>query len=460
MIKFGTDGWRGIIADDFIVENVKKVAWAIGKYILEESGEGATLLVARDGRFLGERFARISSQVLAGMKRRPIVLEGPTATPVCAFAVKHLNAEGAIMFTASHNPLDYQGLKFIPSYAGPAIPSITDKIESYIATAPPDVKILEKDTECFDPTDVYISHIKNLAQVEGNGQKIVIDTLHGVGGRYLPRILKESRFEVTAIHEDLRPDFAGLSPEPKKETLRELACKAKELGVIGLSTDGDADRFGVVDVDGEFYPANYILAILYSYLLELGKRGGVARTVATTHMLDEIARHEGQPVWETPVGFKYLSQLLLKENVLLAGEESGGASISGHVPEKDGILICLLVLKVVCETKRPLRALLDDLYDKIGARYVSTRIDFNITHEQKEKLVALIGEWQDNTFCGEDVLSIKRDDGLKIVCDKAWVLLRPSGTEDVVRLYIEAKSDDILDKFKAGAIRVFGLDAK
>ena len=213
-------------------------------------------------------------------------------------------------------------------------------------------------------------------------------------------------------------------------------------------------------MDGEFYPANYILAILYSYLLELGKRGGVARTVATTHMLDEIARHEGQPVWETPVGFKYLSQLLLKENVLLAGEESGGASISGHVPEKDGILICLLVLKVVCETKRPLRALLDDLYDKIGARYVSTRIDFNITHEQKEKLVALIREWQDNTFCGEDVLSIKRDDGLKIVCDKAWVLLRPSGTEDVVRLYIEAKSDDILDKFKAGAIRVFGLDAK
>ncbi len=458
MIKFGTDGWRGIIADDFTVENVKKVSWAIGKHVLERFGPGAVVLVARDGRFLGERFVKVSSQVLSGMGLEPIVLEGPTATPVCAFAVKHLNAKGAIMFTASHNPPEYQGLKFIPFYAGPATPDITSVIESYIPDAPAKIKVAEEDARTFDPTENYIAHVKSLVQISGNGQVVVTDTLHGVGGRYLPRILRECGFEVVSINEELRSDFAGLSPEPKRETLGSLASEARRLKTLGLSTDGDADRFGIVDENGDFYSANYILAILYNYLLESGRKGGVARTVATTHMLDEIASIAGQPSWETPVGFKYLGQLLLRENVLLAGEESGGASIAGHIPEKDGIMICLLALKAVCDNGRPLRVLLDDIYKKLGARYVSIRMDFKITHEQKEQLVSVMDKWNDDTFCGENVLSLRRDDGLKIVCDKGWVLLRPSGTEDVVRLYIEANGDDMLEKLKKCSLQMFGLD--
>jgi len=458
MIKFGTDGWRGIIADDFIIENVKKVSWAIGKHILDKFGSGAVVLVARDGRFLGERFAEVSSQVLAGMGLEPIVLKGPTATPVCAFAVKHLNVKGAIMFTASHNPPEYQGLKFIPFYAGPATPDITSEIESHIPEAPAKIELAKGDIRTFDPTENYIAHVKSLVEINGKGRIVVTDTLHGVGGRYLPRILRECGFEVLSINEDLRPDFAGLSPEPKKETLENLASEARRLKTLGLSTDGDADRFGIVDETGDFYPANYILAILYNYLLESGKKGGVARTVATTHMLDEIARIAGQPSWETPVGFKYLGQLLLKENVLLAAEESGGASIAGHIPEKDGIMICLLVLKAVCDTGRPLRSLLDGIYKKIGAKYVSDRIDFKITHELKEQLVSAIKNWNDSTFCGRNVLSVRRDDGLKIVCDEGWVLLRLSGTEDVARLYIEANGDDALEKFKLCALQEFGLD--
>lgn len=458
MIKFGTDGWRGIIADDFTVENVKKVSWAIGKHVLERFGPGAVVLVARDGRFLGERFVKVSSQVLSGMGLEPIVLEGPTATPVCAFAVKHLNAKGAVMFTASHNPPEYQGLKFIPFYAGPATPDITSVIESYIPDAPAKIKVAEGDARTFDPTENYIAHVKSLVQISGNGQVVVTDTLHGVGGRYLPRILRECGFEVVSINEELRPDFAGLSPEPKRETLGNLASEARKLKTLGLSTDGDADRFGIVDENGDFYSANYILTILYNYLLESGRKGGVARTVATTHMLDEIARIAGQPSWETPVGFKYLGQLLLRENVLLAGEESGGASIAGHIPEKDGIMICILVLKAVCDSGHPLRVLLDNIYKKLGARYVSIRMDFKITHEQKEQLISVMDKWNDDTFCGENVLSLRRDDGLKIVCDKGWVLLRPSGTEDVVRLYIEANGDDMLEKLKRCSLQIFGLD--
>lgn len=460
MIKFGTDGWRGIIAGDFTVDNVKRVSWAIGKYILEEYGDKTSVLVARDGRFLGEKFAAIAAGVLAAMGLKPTILEGPTATPTCAYAVKEYGARGAIMFTASHNPPEYQGLKYIPYYAGPATPDITGKIESYITMAPPSVDTFKENIEYADPTESYIAHIKGIVQLEGNARKVIVDTLHGVGGRYLPRILRECGFDVISINEDIRPDFAGLSPEPKKETLESLMGKAKELNVIGLSTDGDADRFGVVDENGEFYPANYILAILYSYLLETGRTGGVARTVATTHMLDEIAKLAGQGVWETPVGFKYLGQLLLKEKVLLAGEESGGASIAGHIPEKDGILICLLVLKAVVETGHSLKELLEAVYDKIGAKYVSTRFDFKVAHEQKEKVISLIDSWQDRSFCGDAVVSVKRDDGLKIICERAWILLRPSGTEDVVRLYVEAKGEDILQKFKENAMNVFGLDVK
>jgi len=458
MIKFGTDGWRGIIADDFTVENVKKVSWAIGKHVLERFGPGAVVLVARDGRFLGERFVKVSSQVLSGMGLEPIVLEGPTATPVCAFAVKHLNAKGAIMFTASHNPPEYNGVKWIPHYAGPADPEITRDIEGHIArrakaeSAPRKMPIAEAMksgiVKQHDPSGKYMSHIQSLVDLSAIAKsrtKIVCDPLFSTGRGYIDRILKEAGCDVETIHAHRDPLFGGGSPDPSEGSLGDLREKVVSSGAdLGLATDGDADRFGAIDSDGTYLGANQIIPLLLLHLVRTRKaQGAVVRTIATTHLIDRIARAHGLDVVETPVGFKYICQVMRERSVIIGGEESGGLSIGGHVPEKDGILANLLLAEFRAVEGRSLGESFSDAMRKYGTSH-TRRVDVKFPDGAKrDALMRRLMERPPIKVAGRRVRDVSTVDGVRFGLDGGdWFLVRASGTEPVVRFYAEADSDE------------------
>ncbi len=456
-VRFGTDGWRGVIADDFTFDGVLVVSRAIGRYLLDHGMGGREVLVARDARFLGDAFSRLCAGELSSMGLEPVLLEGVSATPACAHAIVSRRAAGAVMFTASHNPPHYQGMKFIPHYGGPAFSEITSEIERNIAdllVSEPRPKRRPFEGEEVDLSQAYLDHVRSLVGDLGrlDGVRVAYDGMHGSGGRYVKPLLQSLGVDFVCLRERPDPTFGGVSPEPKAETLRDLISLCERDGYLGLATDGDADRFGVVDIGGVFFPANRVLALLYWYLLREGKRGGVARTVSTTHMLDAIASRRSQRCFETPVGFKHLAKLMLAEDVLLAGEESGGMSVKGHVPEKDGVLACLLVVKMVSSTGMSLSALWEELVEELGFQLYSRRRDVECSSEEKARILARMeGEDLSSRF-GLPVSKELRVDGLKLVFeDGSWVLIRPSGTEDMVRIYAEAFSPSQVDQLIARA---------
>ncbi len=467
-IKFGTDGWRGVIADDFIISNVFIVAKAIAEHVrefniykdLEEK-----IVIGHDTRFMGEIFAKKAVFTCERSGVSSFLITDYVATPVCAFAVVDGKFSGAIMFTASHNPYYYQGMKFIPYYGGPAFPEITADIEKRVndflnSDVGKETVASEGDVRHFDVSELKERYFDHLVKIIGDlkeisQKKVLLDTMHGTGGVYLGGILE--RYGIS--YDNLRPYpdayFGGILPEPKADTLKDLSARCKEGELLGLATDGDADRFGIVDVDGQFYPANKILPLLYWYMLKSGYKGNVARTVATTHFLDIIAKKYGFKSFETPVGFKHLAKLMIdsKNNILLAGEESGGASIGSHIPEKDGILICMLVYKMWCGTQSSLGDLWKELCKEMNAEFFSLRKDFECSAEEKENLKGSIPSLEFDRFAGSDVVSVRKDDGLKLVLsDGSWVLIRPSGTENMIRIYAEAnerkKIDLLIDEAK------------
>lgn len=469
-ISFGTDGWRGILAEDFNFANVRLVARSIGIYILNHDLAARGVVIGYDNRFFSDRFAAEIAGVLSGQGITVLITESATPTPVVAYGIKLHNAGGGIMLTASHNPPEYNGIKFIPEYAGPALPHITSEIEDYIRKLEAAGTGEEKEpgenkkapVTYVNPYADYARHICALVDIRAIGKamlKVVVDPMHGAGAGYLENLLMLAGASVTAIRNHCDPLFGGGLPEPAAKSLSLLREKVISRGAhLGLALDGDADRFGIIDSSGEFITPNQFLPILLYHLYTVKKlRGPVARTVATTHLLDRIAERAGQQVFETSVGFKYISQCLTEKGAVLGGEESGGLSVQGHVPEKDGILAGLLAAEIVAVHGKSLTALMRQVAGEYGRLY-SERLDVHTSPSEKERVLGLIKELEPASLGKRRVTGRNMADGVKFTLDGgAWVLVRPSGTEPLFRIYVEAGAPDEIKEIQEDTKAVLGL---
>ncbi|MEJ5228596.1 MAG: phosphoglucomutase/phosphomannomutase family protein [Pseudothermotoga sp.] len=450
-IKFGTSGWRAIISDQFTFSNVKIVSQAIAEYVKKTGGK--TLIVARDTRFMTEHYAQLVAQVLAANGIKVLMPENPTPTPVVSFAIRHYGLSGGINITASHNPPEYCGIKFNPADGSPAPPEVTKQIESLIEKIDeskiPMISIREASAkELFEIVEPKAEYMKTMAKkvdlerIKSAGLKVIADLLYGTAIGYLDELCKSICGDFEIVHDYRNPYFGGGRPEPDETRLREFAERVKNRGWDAVvATDGDADRFGIVDDTGDFVKPNEVIALLAHHLYKnKNLKGPVARTVATSHALDAVAHAFNEKVIETPVGFKFLASVLLSENAVIAGEESGGLTVQNHTPEKDGILACLLVLEMMAYEKKALSEIREEFRRNYGD-FFNTRIDFELKDEkEKQELLTKFRNIKDY-LSGIRVADQDSVDGMRYFFDRpgAWMLARASGTEPVVRIYLEAK---------------------
>ncbi|MBD1893572.1 phosphoglucomutase/phosphomannomutase family protein [Coleofasciculus sp. FACHB-129] len=449
-IKFGTDGWRGIIADDFTFANVCKVTRAIASYLENAYSKDRPVLVAYDTRFLADQFARTAAEVLADAGWTVKIVDRDCPTPVIAYNAKLLNSAGALMFTASHNPAPYCGIKYIPDYAGPATPEITDTIVANIEDAtdePPSGNNANK-ISTFDPKPDYLQFIYTLLDVErikSAGLKVKYDALYSTSRGYLDTVLERCGCDTEAFHTYRDVLFGGGMPEPKGEELIGLVEAVKKDGAdLGLATDGDSDRFGIVDEQGNVLTPNTVLLLLARHLVKnKGKTGAIVRTVATTHLLDNLAAKYGLEIYETAVGFKYIGEKMRETQVLIGGEESGGLSIIGHIPEKDGILADMLVAEAIAYEGKPLSQLVEEVIAEADGPLYNKRLDLHLEDAHK---AAVIDDFTKNPpaeVAGIKVKEVGRKDGIKLYLEEgSWILLRPSGTEPLMRVYLETNTPE------------------
>ena len=444
-IRFGTSGWRAVIADEFTFRNVEKVTDAICGYLKTEAADrGNILVIGQDSRFMGERFAAVAGEIAARKGFRVLACPDPVPTPAISHAIRTERAAGAINFTASHNPPEYQGIKFSTWDGAPALPEVTKAIEARIESAEPATDAEGGSVTEYDARPAYLADLASkvdLAAIADARGRYAYDPLWGTGRGYLDKILRDNGLEVETLHDWRDVTFGGRSPEPGTEQLRELTSKVTGQGLtLGLATDGDADRFGVIDAGGEFISANDLVALLADYLAESRNwQEGVARSVATTHMVDRVAASRGLKLFETPVGFKFIGELINRGEIILGGEESAGLSIKGHYPEKDGIIACLLAAEAVAARGASLTEQLAELHGRLG-KLISARIGVRLTPEVAASLKDRLAREPDS-IGGRQIENINRLDGVKFIfADSSWMLMRPSGTEPVVRIY--AESDD------------------
>ena len=445
-IKFGTDGWRAVIAKEFTFENVRRVGKAIALYLKKHGKDNRPLIIGYDPRFMAEDFAATIAELCAAAGIHVLITEKDTPTPVVAFSVKDKKACGAVMLTASHNPPEYLGIKFIPEYAGPASPEIAKEIEE-LSNSPVDIApVSGGKIENFDPGGAYEKYITKFVDFEAIRKaklNIVYDPMHGSGRVILSDLLRKVAGKLTVLNDSRDVLFGGKNPEPAEKNLEGLSKKVLELKAdLGLATDGDADRFGVVDPRGSFLSPNQVISLVFWYLIEHKKySGSVVRSLATTHMIDRIAQRHNIEVHETPVGFKYIAEIMLKEDVIIGGEESGGLSVKGHIPEKDGLLADLLVAEMVAKTKKSVDQLWADLVSKYGD-CVGEKVNLPISTRDKEKLVRFLKESAPEMLGGQTVIKKLDTDGVKLFLeDGGWIAVRLSGTEDLARVYFESGSE-------------------
>lgn len=447
-IKFGTSGWRAILADEFTMENVRRAVTGIARYVASRNPKDAKLLVGRDPRFLGESFVAEAAGILARHDVKPLVIPEAAPTPAIAYAVITRKTDGSINFTASHNPPEYNGIKFSTPDGAPALPEVTKAIEKEIAAVTPGPNGAGDKITAAEEVDVRPAYLKRLSElvdlpaIKKSGIKVVFDPFWGAARGYSDTLLRENGVSVAAVHDYRDVLFGGHAPEPEGKLLDECRAKMKETGAaIGICTDGDADRFGLVDRDGTFIQPNYVIALLFDYLLQTrGWKTGVGKSVATTNMLNAIAEKNKLELHETPVGFKYIGELIKADKITIGGEESAGLTIRGHVPEKDGIIAGLLCCEMVATRKKTMQELLRELFGKVGSFY-PVRENFRLTTEVKEKFTKKVTV-DPTDFSGRKVTKVVRTDGLKLIlADGSWVAYRLSGTEPVVRVYTEARSE-------------------
>lgn len=448
-ICFGTDGWRGIIADDFTFANVCRVTRAIAHYLETAYSKTRPVLVAYDTRFLAEQFAYTAAEVLADAGWAVKLVDRDCPTPAIAYSARLLNSAGALMFTASHNPAIYCGIKYIPDYAGPATSKITDAIVSQLdqaSTASPSGDRADQ-ISTFDPKSDYLQFLYTLLDVEQirkAGLKVKYDALFSTSRGYLDAALNHCGCQTETLHMWRDVLFGGGIPEPKGKQLAGLVkAVQQDQADLGVATDGDSDRFGIVDEQGNILTPNAILLLLTRHLVEhRGKTGAIARTVATTHLLDNLALKYGLELYETPVGFKHIGEKMRTANVLIGGEESGGLSITGHIPEKDGVLAALLVVEAIAYASKPLSQLVEEVIAAAGGPRYEHRLDFRLSNSHKAALMNTFSQNPPASVAGIKVKQIGRKDGIKLYLeDGSWVLLRPSGTEPLMRVYLE--TDDL-----------------
>lgn len=449
-IRFGTSGWRAVIADEFTFENVRIVTEAICGYLKSNEQLGRNLIVGHDTRFMGEKFSAIAAEIASKKGFRVLVCDHPVPTPAMSHAIRTQGAAGAMNFTASHNPPEYQGIKFSTSDGAPALPEVTKVIEAAVADRTRVDSCSGGSIEAFDPRPAYLDDLKTKIRFDelanANG-KYAYDALWGTGRGYLDEAIRASGLEIETLHDWRDVTFGGRSPEPSEDHVDELreAVVSKRL-TLGLATDGDADRFGIVDANGDFITPNQLIPLLTDYLAESrGWKTGVARSIATSHLVDRVAKERGLKLYETPVGFKFIGELINKDEIILGGEESAGLSMRGHYPEKDGILACLLAAEAVAVRGTSLTEQLEDLYKRVG-KLESARIGVRLTPEVAAKLKERLAK-EPTQIGGKRIDSINRMDGVKFMfADRSWMLMRPSGTEPMVRIYAESESKQDLEE--------------
>jgi alpha-D-glucose phosphate-specific phosphoglucomutase len=458
-IKFGTDGWRAIIAEDFTFENVRYCAQGVADYLKKAKLADRGLVIGYDTRFASEDFAAAAAEVVAGNSIKIYLTPKATPTPVISYGVMAKKAGGAIVITASHNPPEWNGFKYKDEHGASASDEITAKIVVFIHKAYDTGKVnrlpldearkngmvLETDLD-----NVYFKQIKRLVDLDAlkkAGLKIVIDPMYGAGAGYLMKMLEGGNNRLTEINGERNPLFPGLHPEPIMPHLNGLAAAVKEQKAgVGLATDGDADRMGVIDEKGNFINQLQVFALLCLYLLEVrGERGPIIKTLTTTSMAYRLGEMFNVPVYQTAVGFKFVAPLMISRDAIIGGEESGGYGFRGHVPERDGILACLYFLDFMVRTGRSPSQLLDYLYGKVGPHYYE-RIDITFPEAERQTIINRVQKTY-KTIDGVKVAEVDTTDGFRfILVDNTWLLIRFSGTEPLLRIYAETDSPQRADR--------------
>ncbi|MCH7786557.1 MAG: phosphoglucomutase/phosphomannomutase family protein [Chloroflexi bacterium] len=456
-IKFGTDGWRALIAEEYTFDNVRLCAQGTAAYLKQAGLASRGLIVGYDTRFASEDFAAAVAEVTTANGVTTFLCDKPAPTPVVSYNLVTLNAGGGIIITASHNPARWNGFKYKPDYGGSASPEVVEELEAFIAEAgntgsPMRMALAEAESkgllEYIDPEPVYLGHIANLVDV-GNirraGLKVVVDSMYGAGAGYFSKLLSGGSTEVIELHGERNPAFPGMAqPEPLAHNLGELmAAVPSQSADIGLATDGDADRLGIVDENGKFVTTLESFALLCLHHLEvLNRRGPLVRSITMTSMIDRLGEIYGVPVFDTEVGFKYLGPVMMREDALLAGEESGGYAIQGNIPERDGILSGLLILDMMVRTGKTVSQLLEMLIEKVGPHHYA-RWDIEFDPEERAEIHSRLRRANPSSIAGKRVDRIDTRDGYRFVLEGGyWALVRFSGTEPLLRIYAEAESPE------------------
>ena len=469
-IHFGTDGWRAVISDTFTFHNLRLVAQAIADAVKSghwNNSEWADeiderkIIVGFDTRFLSDRYAQDVARVLAANGFTVFLSQADCPTPAISYAVHYHKAAAGIVITASHNAPRYNGIKLKAAYGGSALPEQSHRVEVYLNDneergrgpnlmeweVARELKLIEK----FNPLPAYYEHLRKLIDFDAiaeNPPRIVVDSMHGSGRGIIKGILQGTGCEVTEIRGEMNPGFGGTHPEPIGQNLGALAgAISTGMGGLGLATDGDADRIGAMDERGNFVDPHKIMALAFQYLVEQrGWSGPVVRTVSTTRMIDRLAERYAVPVYETPVGFNHIADYMLKEDVLIGGEESGGISFKGHIPEGDGILMGLLLVEIVATTGKSLGTLVNDLLNDVGPAFYERR-DLRLKHPvAKKEMTNRLKNEAPAEIGGVAVGEVQTVDGVKyVMAEGSWLLIRPSGTEPVLRVYAEGRTSEMVE---------------
>jgi len=467
-ITFGTDGWRAIISDEFTFANLRQVAMAIAQYLHESRPTAsAPVVVGFDTRFLSDRYALEASRCLAEEGLNVYLSTSDCPTPALSYAIRLLGGLGGIMITASHNPPRYNGLKFKGDHGGPAMPEETSRIEQILeqnlkrgsASTLAHRPLAELGHEYpgitrFDPMKAYLEHVRTLVDMDAIGAarlRVAVDPMYGAGRGYTAALLTEVGCQVLELHGEMNPGFAGIHPEPIERNLGDLVTVMRSGRYdVGLAMDGDADRIGAVDATGNFVDPHRIFSLVLQHLMEARNgTGAVVKTVSTTQLLNKLCRHYGLPLHETPVGFNHICAWILREDVLMGGEESGGMTIKDHIPDGDGILMGLLLLELIASQQQPLHQSIHDLMQDFGEFYYG-RNDVHTQAFDKRLLTQRLTDEAPEAILTHKVTEVNNSDGVKYVLDDdSWLLIRPSGTEPVLRIYAEASSPEQVQRMLA-----------
>lgn len=470
-IKFGTDGWRGAIAENYTFENVRIVAQATANYLHANSQAASGLVVGYDMRFASEFFAAAAAEVLAANDIHVWLTQAAASTPAVAYSVLTHHSAGAAMITASHNPWTDNGYKYKPEYAGSANPEVIEAIESQanrvygdgsVKRAALPTALQQGSAEYFDAAPQYLQRLGELIDLDrlkGSGRKLVIDPMYGSGMSYFPRLLSGGSLQIWEINAERNPYFGGVNPEPIAVNLGKLmeAVPGRKADA-GIAIDGDADRVGLVDEKGAFVNQLVVFGLLINYLLEKrGWRGPIIKSVSTTSMANRLGEKYGVPVIETPVGFKYIGPEFRARDAIIGGEESGGYAFRGHIPERDGVLAGLYLLDMLIDYDMPMSAIVEHVQKVAGPSYYD-RIDVRFAPEKRADVLARFAGEHPSAIAGEAVLSVQTLDGFKyFLADGSWLLVRASGTEPLIRLYTEARSPEEAQRILKSGKEMAGL---